>query len=1095
MKKSTRLNLAALALLGILTNSFGWRSSLYPENWQPGSVYGDKFLHDFSYAGYQKGEKEVPTSVPGNVYDVTKAPYNADKTGQTDVTALIQNAINDAQTAGGGTVYLPAGTYKVRPGSNNYALRITGSNILFKGDGIGKTFIRCFDETMRGKSIILVGQGGNWGTAEGTTTKITKDIPDRPTFDIEVENASSFNVGDWIVIRSDRTTDWVNEHNMSGFWDNRVDLGLGTVFYRQIAKKVGNVITLDIPTRYWIKTRDNPRIYKATPRTVNTGIQDFSIGNKQNPKATGWGEEDYNTNGTGAYDVHGAFLIKFSGAANCWARNIASYQAENSSQVHMVSNGLDINQSARLTIDKCDFSHPQYQGGGGNGYGMNICGSDLLISNCSSTSARHSYSFKYTYANGNVIYNHTSNTPKYGSDFHMYLSMSNLIDNQNLNRDFIESNVRPYGATKGNYHGYTSTQTVFWNANGIAGPGGNNSTRIIDSRQYGYGYIIGTRGAATNVSTTPTTMTSSYGSVNTAPEDHKEGIGTGSDLEPKSLYYDQLAKRLKKELVVVRDSTPVTIPGIFNSTQYVGKSSEIADNGYYVGNLVNNSYMDYVINVQTAGTYTIVLNTARNSSVARIVTVNSGASKLTDISIPAGTDWFAFVPVTASVNLSAGKQILKLTANGSVNIENITIGKPISIPGEFSSTQFLNKSLEVSVNEKQYLGNLVEGSFAEYLVNVTTAGEYKISLNTATGNNNRQRLISVYSGENRIAELQVINGTDWEDFAAISANVTLSAGVQILRWVSTGAVNIEKIKIAGKQAGDTVAILNIPEEGYIYDGLEKKPTLESFSIGGTDIPSSDYSIEYSNNKNAGTATAKIIGKNSYAGLIKTIPFMIIKKEVFFTLDDKEVRVEWNPNKITYPELSIKIKGLYAGDGLSVFKINGNTFTGNEIDVDFGGYGKVEYDGKDSSISNAPGIYTITMKVDGELTADNYTAVFDDELVLIVFDTNETPIKNGYIRDGKQGIIIKQNPVVSSSAKFEVKTLEAATVEIAVYDNTGNLVFAENDVKTKGNTADIYWNLKNSSGRTVANGSFLVIVEAKGLSGKVYRYSAKLGVKR
>jgi len=63
--------------------------------------------------------------------------------------------------------------------------------------------------------------------------------------------------------------------------------------------------------------------------------------------------------------------------------------------------------------------------------------------------------------------------------------------------------------------------------------------------------------------------------------------------------------------------------------------------------------------------------------------------------------------------------------------------------------------------------------------------------------------------------------------------------------------------------------------------LEKKPTLESFSIGGTDIPSSDYSIEYSNNKNAGTATAKIIGKNSYAGLIKTIPFMIIKKRSVF----------------------------------------------------------------------------------------------------------------------------------------------------------------------------------------------------------------------
>jgi len=108
-------------------------------------------------------------------------------------------------------------------------------------------------------------------------------------------------------------------------------------------------------------------------------------------------------------------------------------------------------------------------------------------------------------------------------------------------------------------------------------------------------------------------------------------------LEPKSLYYDQLAKRLKKEPTAPpRDSTPIAVPGVFNSTQYVGKSSEVADNGYYVGNLANNSYMDYVINVQTAGAYTIVLNTARNSTAARTVTVNSGATKLTDINIPNG---------------------------------------------------------------------------------------------------------------------------------------------------------------------------------------------------------------------------------------------------------------------------------------------------------------------------------------------------------------------------------------------------------------------------------------------------------------------------
>ena len=83
----------------------------------------------------------------------------------------------------------------------------------------------------------------------------------------------------------------------------------------------------------------------------------------------------------------------------------------------MISNGLDLSQCRSITIDSCDFSHPQYEGGGGNGYGMNVCSQEALIKNCSSTSARHSFSFKYAYANGNVIYHYTSTNPKYGSDF------------------------------------------------------------------------------------------------------------------------------------------------------------------------------------------------------------------------------------------------------------------------------------------------------------------------------------------------------------------------------------------------------------------------------------------------------------------------------------------------------------------------------------------------------------------------------------------------------------------------------------------------------------------------------------------------------
>ena len=45
--------------------------------------------------------------------DITKEPYNADNTGTTDVTAIINQALRDVSASGGGTVWMPVGKYLV----------------------------------------------------------------------------------------------------------------------------------------------------------------------------------------------------------------------------------------------------------------------------------------------------------------------------------------------------------------------------------------------------------------------------------------------------------------------------------------------------------------------------------------------------------------------------------------------------------------------------------------------------------------------------------------------------------------------------------------------------------------------------------------------------------------------------------------------------------------------------------------------------------------------------------------------------------------------------------------------------------------------
>jgi hypothetical protein len=59
-------------------------------------------------------ESNAPPPSGTGVYNLTDSPYYADNTWMSDVTEIIQQAIDDASAAGGGVVYVPAGVYKVK---------------------------------------------------------------------------------------------------------------------------------------------------------------------------------------------------------------------------------------------------------------------------------------------------------------------------------------------------------------------------------------------------------------------------------------------------------------------------------------------------------------------------------------------------------------------------------------------------------------------------------------------------------------------------------------------------------------------------------------------------------------------------------------------------------------------------------------------------------------------------------------------------------------------------------------------------------------------------------------------------------------------
>ncbi|TLD69619.1 hypothetical protein FEM03_16815 [Phragmitibacter flavus] len=532
-------------------------SSLYPQNWTPPqnpthNFQTGAFLQDFSHAGYRAGNEDPPT-ITGPEWIVTNPPFNADPTGVTDSTLAIQSAINTAEAAGGGIVKLPAGTYRIRPqGTNNYALRIDAPNIVLRGDGPATTRLLNDLTEMRNKQVILIQGASQAAFTSNTTTAttlITTDLPG-PTTQLPVANAALFSPGDWITVRADTTDAWITEHGINNWLGYGSSLG-GFAYRRKVVAvdPVNHIVTIDIPTRYSLTTRDNARLLLAAHSGLNEiGLENFSIGMLERT-GTGWAEEDYNSETNASWHTHSSFAITFQRTRDSWMTNVHSYRPEqNTTQTHILSNGVHLTDSCRITLADCHFQNAQYGGGGGNGYLYRISNaSDNLLIRCRGTFSRHAFVFSQMRCSGNVFHRCIDSTTGRqvadgnaarqttsgtGSDHHMHFSHSNLIDTCIADSSFFTAAYRPFGSPP--LHEVTASHSVFWNTEGTGSSGG----AVVRTEQSRMGYAIGTRGTRNTISR-PT-----GGGSRMAPADWVEAAGQGDHLEPFSLYEDQLQRRI-----------------------------------------------------------------------------------------------------------------------------------------------------------------------------------------------------------------------------------------------------------------------------------------------------------------------------------------------------------------------------------------------------------------------------------------------------------------------------------------------------------------------------------------------------------------------
>lgn len=188
--------------------------------------------------------------------------------------------------------------------------------------------------------------------------------------------------------------------------------------------------------------------------------------------------------------------------------------------------------------------------------------------------------------------------------------------------------------------------------------------------------------------------------------------------------------------------------------------------------------------------------------------------------------------------------------------------------------------------------------------------------------------------------------------------------------------------------GATVT-LNLPAEGYSFDGEEKTPAVTSVVLDGKTLTvTTDYTVGYSDNIDAGTATVTVTGQGIYTG----------EATQTFTID-----------KAALGELSINIEGWTYGEYDE--EINAPHVYNNSGEGDESIYYKVKDADDNTYTETVPtnaGTYTVKVEV---AESDNYAAgsATADFTIAKADITPEVTIQNWTYGDTPDEPVVEGNP--------------------------------------------------------------------------------------
>ncbi len=611
------MKLLILLFLPLSLCSQIWQSSLVNIDTSGHLTYfpdsNNFIIPDYSVVGYKgNGVLDIPSSIP-IVHTIN--PIAGDNTNH------IQSAINyvsslPIQSNGfRGALKLNAGTYYT---SNTLTLRASGVVIYGDGDGAtssSNTIIHCTSTSQIAMLDVGAGNKNEWWESKvpATQTNITDSIVPVGSKTFTVQNASSYNVGDNIIIYYPFTNALLAAIDYGGTqggpnWTTSYFSTRAIRYNTFITNITGNTITTVSPVFYTLnKSLSQPYIYKYDNSNLvtNIGIENIRF------------DMDYTSS---TDESHPVTCLSVTEAENVWVRHCTA--------LHFVRYGFVTYSANYVTFDNCESLDPisQITGYRRYNFGVEVGSQNTLFSNCHTRNARHAFiSNGQSTTAGMVVYNCTATERHDVAEGHKHWTTGILWDQyldygpQNHQHALGLHNRGSWGSDT---HGWANVHAVAWNCD-VTGNAPDGKI-ILQQPPTAQNYAIGCKGDVIN------------NSPWSAPRGYEEGTNSSGTLNPPSLYIAQLHDRLN----LANDTTPPTVPynldtiAVTYNTIHI-KWNKSTDNNYVNYYILRNNtiidstgdtnYLDINLAPSTAYLYSIKAydlshNISTNSASLSVVT-------------------------------------------------------------------------------------------------------------------------------------------------------------------------------------------------------------------------------------------------------------------------------------------------------------------------------------------------------------------------------------------------------------------------------------------------------------------------------------------